>query len=142
MANMAASLSVLIDLNILLDVLQKREPFYAASAGVLAAAERGQTRASIAAHTVTTLFYLIAKDQSPANAKNLIHAILGFIRVADVTQATVEAALVLPMIDFEDTVQLAAALDAQVDYLVTRNIKDYPKTNIPIVAPPELLVLL
>ena len=139
---MAKPLSVLIDLNIILDVLQQREPFYAASAGILAAAERGQIRAYLASHTLTTLFYLIAKDQSPGVAKTLIQEILTFIQVADVTQATIESALTFPMTDFEDAVQLATALQAKVDYLVTRNIKDYPETRLPVLAPAELLTYL
>ena len=98
---MAKPQSVLIDLNILLDVLQQREPFYAASAGILAAAERGQIRAYLTSHTLTTLFYLITKDQSPGAAKTLIQEILTFIQVADVTQATIESALTFPMTDFE-----------------------------------------
>ena len=139
---MAKSQSVLIDLNILLDVLQQREPFYAASAGILAAAERGQIRAYLASHTLTTLFYLISKDHSPVAAKTLIQEILTFIQVADVTQATIESALTFPMTDFEDAVQLAAALQAKVDYLVTRNIKDYSETSLPVLAPAELLTYL
>lgn len=139
---MAAPPSVLIDLNIILDVLQQREPFYLASAQLLAAAERGKIHANISAHTVTTLFYLIAKDQSAGKAKTLISEMLGFMQIAPVTQATIEAALAFPMSDFEDAVQLAAALGAKTDYLVTRNIKDYPETSIPVLAPAELLTLL
>ena len=44
---MAAKLKVLIDLNVVLDVLQRREPFYEMSAGVLAAAERGMVEAGL-----------------------------------------------------------------------------------------------
>jgi len=139
---MAAPLKVLVDLNVILDVLQQREPFFAASAGVLAAAERGLIRARIAAHTVTTLFYLITKGQSPDKAKTLISEVLSFMQIADVTQATIEAALAFPMTDFEDAVQLASALGAQSDCLVTRNIKDYPETRISVLSPAELLTLL
>jgi len=66
---MAAKLRVLIDLNIVLDTLQRREPFYAASAGVLACAETGRVDGLVAAHTLTTLFYLMAKSQSPDQAR-------------------------------------------------------------------------
>jgi hypothetical protein len=45
------------------------------------------------------------------------------------------------MSDFEDVVQLVAALQARVDYLLTRNIKDYPETTIPVLQPAELLTL-
>ena len=138
---MAVPLKVLIDLNILLDVLQERAPFYMASARVFAAAERGQIHASMAAHTITTLFYLIAKDQSSSRARAMVTDILSFIHIAGVTQATIQSALALPMRDFEDAVQLAAALEARADYLVTRNLKDYPETRVTVVAPMELMTL-
>jgi hypothetical protein len=57
---MAAKLRVLIDLNIILDTLQKREPFYAASARVPACAETGLVDGLVAAHTLTTLFSMMA----------------------------------------------------------------------------------
>ena len=59
---MAGKLKVLIDLNLILDVLQKREPFYAASAQVLACVETGLVEGLVAARTVTTLFCMIAKE--------------------------------------------------------------------------------
>jgi len=61
MKNMASKPSVLIDLNILLDVLQKREPFFEASAGLLAAVETGRVNGYVAAHSINSLFYLIQK---------------------------------------------------------------------------------
>ena len=67
--NMAKKPRVLIDLNIILDVLQKREPFYAMSARVLACAETGLVEGMVAAHTMTTLFYLFAKNQSAEKAR-------------------------------------------------------------------------
>ena len=70
--NMAGKPTVLIDLNILLDVLQKREPFYATSAGLLAAVETGKVQGYVAAHSITTLFYLIQKGKSSAEARATI----------------------------------------------------------------------
>ncbi|MBC8333561.1 MAG: PIN domain-containing protein [Anaerolineae bacterium] len=139
---MAQPTRILIDLNIILEVLQRREPFYAASAQLLAAAETGRLHASIAAHSVTTLFYLIAKDQSAQRARVILSDLLQFLQVASVTPATIEQALALPMTDFEDAVQLAAALEARADYLITRNIKDYPEYRIPVLQPAEFLTLL
>ncbi len=65
---MAAKPCVLIDLNILLDVLQKREPFHEKSAALLAAVETGRVKGYVAAHSITTLFYLIRKDRSAAGS--------------------------------------------------------------------------
>jgi predicted nucleic acid-binding protein len=67
---MAGKPKVMIDLNVVLDVLQKREPFYETSAALLAAAETARIQGHIAAHSVTTLFYLIQKGKSSSAARD------------------------------------------------------------------------
>ena len=52
---MATGPRVLIDLNVILDVLQRREPHFAASAQVLGCAETGHVEPYVAAHSLTTL---------------------------------------------------------------------------------------
>jgi len=69
---MANRPAVLLDLKILLDVLQKREPFFETSAGLLAAIETGRVRGYMAAHSITTLFYLIQKGRSASDARAMI----------------------------------------------------------------------
>ena len=90
---MADNPTVLIDINILLDVLQMREPFFEASARILALVEAGRIKGYIAAHSVTTLFYLIQKDQSSAQARANITSLLQFLEIAPVDQNTIEQAL-------------------------------------------------
>jgi len=138
---MARKLKVLIDLNLILDVLQKREPFYAASARVLACAETGVVEGIVAAHTLTTLFYLVTRDQSAARARIALTELLQFLSVASVGHATIEQALNLPTSDFEDAVQMMAAVQADAQYLVTRNVRDYKAGPLPALQPVELLAL-
>ena len=139
---MGAKPRALIDLNILLDVLQRREPFYEASARLLAAAETGRVEGWLAAHSVTTLFYLVAKDQSPEQARATITSLLQFLSIAPVTQATIEQALNLSCRDFEDAVQMMAAMQCKADFLVTRNSKDYQPALLPVLQPVEFLAML
>lgn len=139
---MAARLKVLIDLNIILDVLQKRQPFYDSSAQLLAAAETGKLEGWLAAHSITTLFYLIAKARSPQQAKVVITDLLQFLSVAQVNQTTLEQALNLPYADFEDAMQMMAAVQSGSQYLVTRNPQDYKEGPLIALQPAELLSLL
>ena len=130
---------VLIDINILLDVLQMREPFYEASARLLALVEIGQVKGYIAAHSITTLFYLIQKDQSSAQARANITSLLQFLEIAPVTQNTIEQALNLDYRDFEDAVQMISALQCKAEYLITRNVSDYKPALLPVVQPVDFL---
>ena len=135
-------LQVLFDLNILLDVLQERREFYEFSARLLALAETGSIQGWLAAHSVTTLFYLISKDRSPEHARVTLTSLLQFLKIAPVNQSTVEQALNLPYRDFEDAVQAISALQLRMDYLVTRNVKDYRPAPLEVVQPVELLAIL
>lgn len=139
---MTAKLNVLIDLNVILDVLQKREPFHETSARVLASAENGQIQGWIAAHSLTTLFYLLRRFQSVEAARAVINDLLSVLSVAAVDQTVIERALNLPYRDFEDAVQMAAAIATGARYLVTRNVRDYKPGPLPVIQPAELLALL
>ncbi|MEW5828303.1 MAG: PIN domain-containing protein [Chloroflexota bacterium] len=139
---MADRMRVVIDLNVLLDVLQRREPFYANSARVLAAAEMGEIEAFMPAHAATTLFYLLAKYNGAGQARVALTDLLQFIRVAATDQTTIEQALNLPYPDFEDAVLMMAAVQCGAQYVITRNIKDYAAGPLPALQPPEFLTLL
>ncbi len=136
---MANKPGVLIDLNVILDVLQKREPFYEASARLLSAAETGKIEGYIASHCLTTLFYLIQKDKGKAVARATITNILQIVKIAPVDQTTIEQALNLELPDFEDAVQMMAAVQCKLDFLVTRNLKDYQPALLPVLQPVDLL---
>jgi predicted nucleic acid-binding protein len=131
--------SVLIDLNIILDVFQKRDPFLETSAGLLAAVESGRVTGYVAAHSITTLFYLVQKGRSAADARAIITNLLQFLKVLSVDQSTIEQALNLDYRDFEDAVQMISAVQSKVDYLITRNIKDFQPPLLPIMQPADFL---
>jgi len=136
---MVKKLKVVIDLNVVLDVLQRREPFYENSAAVLAAAETGRIQGLLVAHSVTTLFYLLQKSGSLAKARATLTNLLQFLEIASVTQMTIEQALNLDYRDYEDAVQMMAAVQCKADYLVTRNVKDYSPTLLPVIQPVDLM---
>jgi predicted nucleic acid-binding protein len=136
---MAGKPSILIDLNIILDVLQKREPFFEASAGLLAAVETSQVEGFVAAHSITTLFYLIQKGRSAADARAMLTSLLQLIKILPIDQGTIEQALNLDYRDFEDAVQMICAIQNKVDYLITRNIKDYKPALLTVMQPADFL---
>ncbi len=132
----------LLDLNVILDVLQRRQPFYDDSAAVLAAAETGRLTGLVAAHSVTTLFYLLARYGSADQARVHTLELLSVLEVAPVDRHVLEQTLALPYRDLEDAVQMAAARQAGADYLVTRARAGYAAGPLPALAPAEILALL
>lgn len=130
---------LLVDINVVVDVLQKREPFYNASSQLLAAVESGKVKGFISAHSITTLFYLIRKDTSTSQARAVITNLLQILKVSAVDQETIEKALNLDYRDYEDAVQMICALQSKADFLITRNTKDYQPALLPVMQPVDFL---
>ncbi len=136
---MAGKPAVFIDLNILLDVLQKREPFYNASAQVLALIETGLVTGYIASHSLPTLFYLIRKERGVSEARAVLTNMLQILKVAPVDQTTIEQALNLDYPDYEDAVQMMAAVQQKVEAVITRNGQDFKPALLPVIQPVDFL---
>ena len=112
------------------------------SAAVLSAVEAGLVEGWIAAHSVTTLYYLYAKSRSWEVARSTLAALLELLRVAPVDEQVLRQALALPYRDFEDAVQMAAALAVGASCVVSRNVKDFRYGPLPVYTPADCLPLL
>lgn len=130
---------VMVDFFVLLDVLQKREPFFESSTQVLSSIECGKVKGYMASHAITTLYHLIRKDRSSSDARATITNLLQFLKVAPIDQSTIEQALNLDYPDYEDAVQMICAVQCGAEYLITRNVKDFQPSLIPVLQPVEFL---
>jgi predicted nucleic acid-binding protein len=139
---MANNIRILVDLNVVIDVIQHRQPFYEDSARVLDAVVRKEVSGWLAAHTLTTLFYVISRLRNRETAVSVLTGLLGSFTAATVDDAVVRKALSWGWDDFEDAVQMAAAVASNVDYLITRNIDDFQSGPVSVVQPAAFLVLI
>ncbi len=133
---------VLLDINVVLDVLASREPFADDAEAVLRQVEARTIEGLVAAHTITTLHFLLSKHVGKAKARRVLTDLLHVIRVVPVDEDRIRHALALDWTDFEDAVQAACAEKAEADYLVTRDKRGFKKSPVKTVTPPELLALI
>src|SRR5271157_2242506 len=126
---------VLFDTNVVLDVLLDRQPHVRASAAAWASIEAGNCEGMLAAHAVTTIHYLIAREMGNVKARRLVSTILRVFGLAAVDGAVVREALHLPCSDFEDAVTAAAALAAGCEFIVTRDPKGFRGSPLRCLAP-------
>jgi predicted nucleic acid-binding protein len=131
-----------IDTNVILDVLTDREPWFEDSAAVLSLVDAPGVEGLVAAHTVTTLFYLSSKHLGRQRAASVLLDLLDHVMVTPLDQDLLLRALSLGWDDVEDAVQGISAQKAQADFLVTRNPSDFPSTAISVVTPQQLLAIL
>ena len=130
---------MLLDTNVLMDVALDRRPHSGPSSELLDRVERGPRRAFVAWHTLSNFYYLVASARGDADTRNFIADLVRFVVVAPADTAAVRYAVSLPMADFEDAMQVAAARACGAKHIVTRNIKDFARSPIPAVTPLEAL---
>lgn len=132
-------MKVLVDLNVLLDVIQKREPHLQASASILSLVAEGEIRGAVAGHAVTTIYYLVEKYGDKAAADLAVDWILSELEIIAESRDLFLRARALEMVDFEDAVVASAAETVDCDWIVTRNAEDFKKSPVPPVTPGELV---
>lgn len=131
---------VLIDTNVILDVLQRREPFFADSYGALRMALEGGAECLISASAATDIFYILRKALGSARqAREQIERLAQLVDFADVRGADVHAALARVRPDFEDAVADAVAERIGASFILTRNVRDFKGSAVPAIHPADFL---
>ena len=133
-------MKAMFDLNVLLDVLQARQPWMRASGEFCARAVRGDVEGLVASHAVTTLHYVLRKHAGLEVATKDIDWLLAFFTVVPADKAVFLRARTLSMTDFEDAVVAASAESAHCDIILTRNLVDFVQSPVPALSPEEALL--
>jgi len=126
-----------------LDILAKREPFYAASAEVWSLVESGAIQGCISAISFNNIYHVIRKTAGKRNADKALRILRDiFVPVAPDT-LILNQAIDSTMNDFEDAIQFHSAIRAGADCLITRDPGHFKKveTNLAISTPDEFLAV-
>jgi predicted nucleic acid-binding protein len=123
---------VFVDTDIVLDLLARREPFYAGAARLFSLAETGDVSLSVSSLTFANLFYIMRKQVSARHAQEVLRDIKQLVTVLPVDDAVVEQALQAGFADFEDALQYFCAIGGGCNALLTRNGRHYRKAAISI----------
>lgn len=132
---------IFIDSDIILDVATGREPFVKNSSLVLSIIENRLAIGVLSANSITNIYYILRKISSGEKAKIFLKTILQYFSVIPVNHNNIIQALESGFSDFEDAVQHFCALTNQCDYIVTRNINDYKKSEITVLEPKEFIAI-
>ena len=133
--------SILCDINIILDIFLKREPFYKASSNIFQRIEEGEIKGYLCALSFPTLFYILSKELSREKAIKILEKIRIVFNVSTVDEKNIDLSLTSEFSDFEDAVQYYSAVNSKVDYIITRNKSDFVVNKIPVLTPEEFLAL-
>lgn len=130
---------VFLDTNVVIDFYQRRQPFFAESQAIIQMAFDKQITMLVSATTIINAFYLLRKYYDADTLYDKMRSLFLLTNVSDVTSEILAGALAEQWKDFEDCVQYLSATNIEADVIVTRNVKDYMSTSIPVLTPTEFL---
>lgn len=131
--------NIFVDTNILIDLLANRPPFSKYAIEIFDLAEKQQVKLFTSSHSLATTHYLLKKYVGEKELRVILSDLLDYVTIIAIDYHIIKQSLRSSHKDFEDTIQIIAASAANMDFIVTRNIKDFKMAPIPAFPPDELI---
>ncbi|MBC7424551.1 MAG: PIN domain-containing protein [Ferruginibacter sp.] len=129
---------VFLDTNIVIDFLADRKPFSFHAAKLFNFSLLGKAKIYISAISYNNIYYILRQSQSSSETINLLRDLSDISEIIDVTKSIIKNALKSDFKDFEDAIQYNCALTiSKLDFIVTRDTKDFKKSTLAIMTPEE-----
>lgn len=136
-------MKILVDTNIILDVLLKREPYNKAAQVIMTKCADREITGYLAAHSIPNIFYVLRKEYSQEERRKFIKNLCEIFRISDLNAEKIISAIDNEQFsDFEDCLQEECAVAETVDYIVTRNPADFKQSRVKVVEPDDFVRLL
>lgn len=130
---------VLIDTNVALDGVLDRKPWSDEAKPLWDARDMGLVVCYPPASVLTDVFYIVQRQAGISEVFSALDRILGAFGILAVDAPLLQQARALPGNDFEDNVQIACAMNAALDLIVTRNVSDFAHSPVTVIEPPQII---
>ncbi|MCD8221101.1 MAG: PIN domain-containing protein [Clostridiales bacterium] len=133
-------MNIIVDTCVIIDALQQREPFAGDSQALCLAVAKGKVSGFIPAKSVADIYYIMHRSlHSDIQTRNLLKKLFLSFGILDTTALECRNALTSPVSDFEDAILAESAYRNGVEYIVTRNVKDFSRSVVPVITPAEFM---
>ena len=78
---------ILLDTNVLLDYLLEREPFFEDAKEIVVSCAEGKTKGCIAAHSIPNMFFILRKDYSAKERREVLFNLCAIFDVEGIDKA-------------------------------------------------------
>ena len=132
-------ITVFFDTNIMIDVIGRREQFCRPSLQIMSLADRGLIRICVSAMSYATASFILGRDNKELDIFREFAKFMKITTATLVDSSTIEQSVESKFKDFEDAMQYFSAKHEDIDYIITRNKKDFTASDIPVLKPQEFV---
>ncbi|CAN5304149.1 PIN domain-containing protein [soil metagenome] len=128
--------NIFLDTNVIIDFLADRKPFSEFAAAIFTLADNEAIKIYASAITFNNVYYIIRQISSHKKALALLSDLESMVDIIEVNKVIIKQALHSDFRDFEDAIQYMCALtNDKIEFIVTRNHKDFKKRQLPVFSP-------
>ena len=136
-------MKLFLDTNIVIDFLSGRKPFADDAIALFQLADNHEVELVVSDLTLVNTVYVLQRLHYPIESVyEALNNIRPLISIVPIGESIIDMCLQRKSNDFEDEVQYFAAVNAEVDYIVTRNKKDFDFGDETAITPKELFTRL
>lgn len=132
-------MTIFVDTNVLLDVIARRDPHYAAASRIWTLAESGDVSAHISVISFNNIYYIVRKAAGKTKANEALHLLRKVFEVEFIDRRILDRAIDSGMADFEDALQYWSAVGVGARCLITRNPSHFPDEGPTVLSSEEFL---
>jgi len=133
---------VVLDTNIILDIALRRENHFLNSSAVFKKIDSSVVYGFVTATTITDIYYIAKKEKGHQITIDFISNLIEIIDVIGIDRQVIIESLASKITDFEDAVQSVSSFLNKIDYIITRNKKDFSESEVKAITPKEFLDLI
>lgn len=130
---------LLVDTNIVIDLLAKRQNFYQQAQELFTLADEKQVNLYISSLTFANTHYVLSKELGSEEARKVLIKLKLLVKALPLDDRILELALSSDFTDFEDGIQYYTALENNLEIIISRNKKDFKTATLPVLTAKEFL---
>ena len=137
----------LLDTNVVVDVLQRREPWFSDGRKIFYSIANKQIIGCITAKEAAGIYYFSRKqftgeDNADAKARQIMTKLYAILELVDTLGIDCQNAVAVENGDYEDAVMIVSAERAGVDCIVTRNPSHFRASASPVYSPADFAAMI
>ncbi len=131
---------ILLDTNIILDLLAKRQPFFEFAAKLFSLGDKKKIRLYTTSISIINVNYILSKILSANESREILRKFRVLVKILPCDEKIIDLGLNSHFKDFEDSIQYYIAIENKIDIIITRNLKDFKSAKIPVMTAEEFLL--
>lgn len=130
-----------IDTNIIIDLLAERKPYYKDAAKIFSLADQKKVVLYTSALSFANINYILSKQLKRSNVKSILRKLQLIVKIVSLDEKIIGWAIEdQDFADFEDALQYYSALENKMDLIITRNLRDFKNSKLPVMSADQLVL--